>query len=87
MIAILTIGLLNGCIAAWLLTLARKWGVIEKLQVNARNEFMEKLFSCYFCMSWWTSVLLCIIASIAACNGWLLFGVFVSTMVSVKMIP
>jgi len=42
--------------AAFLLSLARKWGIIEWLQVHAPTDFLYKLFSCKFCTSFWTGV-------------------------------
>lgn len=43
--------------AAWLLTLARKWGIIEYVQVHG-CELLRKMFSCDFCLSWWTAWLI-----------------------------
>lgn len=40
-------------LAAWMLTLAGKWGWREWLQVHAPCDFLYKLFSCDFCCSWW----------------------------------
>lgn len=42
--------------AAFLLALAQKWGWIEWLQVHAPTEWLNKLFSCKFCCSWWVCV-------------------------------
>lgn len=43
-------------IAAFLLSLAQKWGILEWLQVHAPSDFLHKLVSCKFCLSWWVSV-------------------------------
>ena len=45
-----------GMIAAFVLSLADKWGIIEYLQIHAPNDFLNKLFSCPFCCSWWVGV-------------------------------
>lgn len=54
--------------AAFFLSLLSKWKVIEWLQVHAPSEFLYKLFSCKFCVSWWT----CVIISLTLCvaTGW-----------------
>ena len=45
-------------IAAFVLTLLRKWGVIEWVQIHG-NDFFSKMFNCDFCLSWWTCVPFC----------------------------
>lgn len=42
--------------SAFVLSLWSKWGIIEWLQVHARTDWQEKLFSCKFCCSWWVCV-------------------------------
>ena len=54
--------------------LMNKWGVWEYLQVHADAwvskiihrdlDFFNRLFSCVFCTTWWTSVILCLILAI-----------------------
>lgn len=50
--------LIIATLAAFILSLLNKWGVIEYLQIHAPNNFLNELFSCFFCMSWWTCVFL-----------------------------
>lgn len=50
-------------ISAFILSLMRKWGVIEYVQVHG-NDFFSKMFNCNFCLSWWVNVVLSIIAAI-----------------------
>lgn len=42
-------------VAAFVVVLLKKWGVAEYMQVHG-DRFTSQLFSCDFCMSWWTSV-------------------------------
>lgn len=51
-------------VAAFLLALAVKWGVMEWLQVHAPNDFFGKMFNCKFCCSWWVSVIISLPLSI-----------------------
>ncbi len=44
-------------VAAFVVVLLKKWGIAEWMQVHG-NEFVSKLFSCDFCMSWWVSVII-----------------------------
>lgn len=68
-------------LAAFLLTLLRKWGVIEWVQVHG-NEFFAKMFNCDFCLSWWACVLISLIAFVLTGNT-VFFGVpFCSTMIT-----
>ena len=50
-------------VAAFLLTLLKKWGVIEYVQVYG-NDFFFKMFNCGFCLSWWAGVVLSVLFSI-----------------------
>ena len=68
-------------IAAFVLTLLRKWGVIEWVQIHG-NDFFSKMFSCDFCLSWWTCVLICFFALIFTGNPAFLGVPFCSTMIT-----
>ena len=48
-------------LGAFILSPLFKWGVVEYVQVHG-NKFFSKMFSCYFCLSWWVSVVLCVVA-------------------------
>ncbi|WP_303840855.1 hypothetical protein [Selenomonas ruminantium] len=58
MVDFLSIVLLMAAGAAFILTLAEKWGWREWLMVHAPNEFLYRLFLCKFCCTWWVLVLL-----------------------------
>ena len=67
--------------AAFCLSLAVKWGWMEWLQVHAPNEFFGKLFNCKFCCSWWVSVIISLILSIATGEWVLLLVPVCSTLI------
>ena len=56
---------------AFFYTLMSKWGVWEYLQVHADawaskithkdSDLFNQLFSCVFCTTWWTSVIVCLV--------------------------
>lgn len=70
-----------GCIASFFITLAKKWGIVEYLQVHG-SELISEMAHCDFCMSWWVCVLLT--AMYAVCTGDTMFLAmpFIGTMVS-----
>jgi hypothetical protein len=73
--------ILVAMLAAFVLTLLRKWGVIEWVQVHG-NDFFAKMFSCDFCLSWWAGVLICFFALIFTGNPAFLGVPFCSTMIT-----
>ena len=68
-------------IAAFVLTLLRKWGVIEWVQIHG-NDFFSKMFNCDFCLSWWACVLTCFFALIFTGDPAFLGVPFCSTMIT-----
>ena len=73
--------ILVAMLAAFVLTLLRKWGAIEWVQVHG-NDFFAKMFSCDFCLSWWAGVLICFFALIFTGNLSFLGVPFCSTMIT-----
>lgn len=63
-----------GLLAAWMLTIADKWGWREWLQVHAPNDFFYKLFMCNFCCSWWLGVVISL-TLLAVTGQWALLAV------------
>lgn len=51
--------------AAFALLLLKKWGIIEWLQVHG-NDLISKMANCDFCLSWWTCLVVAIVAAILA---------------------
>lgn len=81
---------------AFAITLAKKWGIVEYLQVHADDwvyrltkidtNLLNQLFSCDFCMSWWISwffsLILCMIQ-----GDWMLVAVpFFATPLGRKLL-
>lgn len=77
---------------AFFYTLMSKWGVWEYLQVHADawaskithkdSDLFNQLFSCVFCTTWWTSVIVCLVLAICIGNWAILLVPFCSTPIS-----
>lgn len=85
MIATLTISL----VSAFIISLLRKLGVIEQLQVHGIkskkdivNEMISRMANCDFCLSWWMNVIVSIIAIIFIQEAYVLAIPFLSTMIT-----
>lgn len=70
-----------GTAAAFLLTLAKKWGIVEYVQVHG-NDFFSQMFHCDFCLSFWLGVVLAVLASICTGHPQLLLVPICSTMIT-----
>lgn len=68
-------------VAAFVLTLLRKWGVIEWVQVHG-NDFFAKMFNCDFCLSWWACVMICLFALVVTGNPLYFVVPFCSTIIT-----
>lgn len=68
-------------LAAWGLTLLRKWGAIERMQVRG-CDLVSRLASCDFCLSWWAGVAVSVIAATVLGEWELLAAPFFSTMIT-----
>ena len=73
-----------GLLAAWMLTLADKWGIREYAQVHAPCDFLYKLFMCNFCTAWWLNVVICLSLLLITGKWGMLVVPFVSTMITRK---
>lgn len=71
---------------AFSLGLANKWGIIEWLQVHSPNDFLNKLFSCHFCCSWWVSVVISLLLCIITGNWILMLVPFCSTPIAKSLV-
>lgn len=72
-------------LAAFLLTLLRKWGVIEWVQVHG-NDFFSKMFSCDFCLSWWMGVVLSVAGALIVNDPAVLLIPFFSTALTRRLL-
>jgi hypothetical protein len=48
-------------ITAFVLTLMHKWGLVDTITTHTTNDFVYRLFKCDFCLSFWVSMLVCVI--------------------------
>lgn len=73
---LLNCALLVAFMAAFVVGLLRKWGVIERLQVFGdmwvkklfpayNRHFMYQLAGCYFCLSFWTSFVISMLFAVS----------------------
>lgn len=79
-------------VVAFFYTLMNKWGVWEYLQVHADawtskithkdSDLFNQLFSCVFCTTWWTSVIVCLVLAICIRDWAILLVPFCSTPIS-----
>lgn len=77
-IIITCLTLLVSLLARFILTLMRKWGVLEWLQTRA-NAFFYKMLTCPFCCTWWTCVAICLAGYVVSGYGWILIVPFFAT--------
>ena len=77
---VLMAAILTGCFTSWVVILLRKWGVLEWLQVHG-SEFVGKLVSCDYCLNWWLSWAVVVIALAATGEWWMVAVPFFSTTV------
>lgn len=59
-------GTLVAFVAAFVLLLAKKIGVIEQIQVRAKSNILQELSRCDFCLSFWTCLFVSLIFAISA---------------------
>lgn len=78
---LLTNSVVIGLVAAFFVTLAKKWGIIEQIQMRG-NEFFSEMARCDFCLSWWTCCVLTLLYVLATGNVDMIYMPFVGTMIS-----
>ena len=64
--------------AAFVVLLVKKWGIDEWMQIHG-DTITSKLFSCDFCMSFWTCVILTMVVMMFYEDSYLLAVPFLST--------
>lgn len=77
--------LFYACIAAFLVTLAKKWGFVEWLQVHG-NSFFSKMAHCDLCLSFWASMLVACVAFVITGDARVLIAGLVSVTVTRKLL-
>lgn len=81
----IAVAALVALLAAFLLDLAYKWGVIERMQVHG-NAFFSKMAGCDFCLSWWTGVVLSVLLALVLWDAHCMLIPFVSTSITRKLL-
>lgn len=67
MIEFVLITLINALFSAFIILLIERVGYREKIQVRA-PKLIAELFSCDFCLSFWTCLSWSVVFSLATCN-------------------
>lgn len=85
MVNLLAISVICACVAAFIVTLLRKWGVTEYLEVNG-DEMMQKLVRCNFCLSFWiTAFLACVTISLTGDIVYLLIPIIATPLARILL--
>lgn len=74
-------GVVIGIVAAFFITLAKKWGIVEQMQMRG-SELVSEMAHCDFCLSWWMSCVLTLLYVLATGDVDMVYMPFVGTMVS-----
>ena len=72
-------------VAAFVLALMQKWGLLEWLQVHAPSDFLHELFTCKFCCSFWVAVFISLVIFLVTGILAYLFIPICSTLISCKL--
>ena len=58
--------------AAFVVLVAKKWGITEWMQIHG-DKYMSQLFGCDLCMSFWAAVILCLPLCLVLDSGLCMF--------------
>ena len=75
--SILVVLFIVALVAAFVILLAKKLGIIEWMQVHG-SEFISKMVSCDFCLSFWVGSAMCLCVALYEGNALWIFGGMVS---------
>lgn len=84
MIEVLIITMAIALTAAFALLLLKKWGVVEYLQVHG-SELISQMAGCDFCLSWWTCLIVSVIAAVIFENPFHIFAAVLATPITRKL--
>ena len=77
--------MLAACLAAFLLLLGKKWGIVERMQVHG-NRFFSAMAHCDFCLSWWLGVLIAVLLALLAAEWRMLLLPFFTTPLARRLL-
>lgn len=82
---ILTYIITLSCASAFFILLAKKWGIVEWVQINGNN-FFHEMFKCDFCLSFWMNLVLCLFFCILTKNALILLLPLVNTPITRRLL-
>lgn len=77
--------MLAACLAAFMLLLGKKWGIVERMQVRG-NRFFSAMAHCDFCLSWWLGVLIAVLLALLAAEWRMLLLPFFTTPLARRLL-
>ena len=85
MIEYVCITLIIALFSTFAILLTERVGYREKIQVKA-PKLIAELFSCDFCLSWWTCFTMALIISLLACNLLIIITAIAATPITRKLL-
>lgn len=82
---IMTVALIVGCIAAFLLLLAYKLGIVEWLQVHG-DPIISKMAQCDYCMSFWLCVIIMLVMAAITDDAGLICVPIIATPIARRLL-
>lgn len=70
-----------GLVASFFIMLAKKWGLVEQMQMRG-NDFFSEMARCDFCLSWWTCCVLTALFLLVTGDIDMVYMPFLGTMIS-----
>lgn len=80
----LLIAVVVALVASFFLLLFKKVGIVEWLQVHGGN-LISELAHCDFCLSWWLSLIVAIIAAAIVGDWWVITTAVLATPICRKL--
>lgn len=71
--------------ASFFVTLAYKWGIVDHVQMHG-NKFFNHMFSCEFCLSFWSSMAVSLVLAILASDWSILFVPCITTNITRRLL-
>lgn len=84
LMSIFFVSVLVACAASYVLTLLKKWGFVEWLQING-NDFFSRMAWCDFCLSWWLCCIITFALFLWSHDLWLAVVPFCSTPITRRL--
>lgn len=86
MLEFMICSIVEGSLAAFVLTLGYKWDIVYALQEKAKSRLMKELTNCQFCMTFWICVALSLVASVLTGEWVLMLAPMVATKIGLKLL-